>query len=380
MDWQVRRRLAQYHNWIFERRHVSTWVMLALVLSYVALELQADFPQWSKVNWMIVTGLPVGWLFIWSTNNIKSLFEKMADGLNEQELLHFASARNASGERLIVRDAGRRQALHDQAKRQVEEDAAIWGFSFSLAFVPLCLVVLHYASGDETVAMKAFLYLTVVIMAVACGMRIGRMACYGWQGLQYRTMEVDGCSVTLVPRLGHPDGGAGLAPIGRFYSRQVGRMAWLIVFLLVWLVLLGVSDKDSFITQQYPGETSLGLFALLVLILTLQILGFFVPMSAIHRQLGCWKDAAMKRNFAELKQVEQSQQNGQSPDDPGLVLRKIDLRHEREDIAAMGLWPVSMDTLRQFWLGKFASLSIAVLASYNDITVFMFDTLQYVSL
>ncbi len=185
MDWQLRRRLAKFHNWIFDRRHVSTQIMLGLVLFYVALELGfyvvlelwGHSPRLSDVNWMIVTGLPVGWLFIWSTNNIKSLFEQMADGLNEQELLHFASAGDNPGEKVIVRDAGRHQALHEQAKRQVEEDAAIWGFSFSLLFVPLCLVVLRLASDNEAVLIKAYLYLTVIIMAVACGMRIGRMAC-----------------------------------------------------------------------------------------------------------------------------------------------------------------------------------------------------------
>ncbi len=177
-----------------------------------------------------------------------------------------------------------------------------------------------------------------------------------------------------MPRLGHPDGGAGLAPIGRFYNRQVGRMAWLIVFLLVWLVILGLSDDQFFLRQQYPDGTSLGLLALFVLILTLQILGFFVPMSSIHGQLSCWKEAALEINFAELKQIEETQQQGESLDDQGLVLRKIDLRHEREDIAAMGLWPVSMETLRQFWLGKFASVSIAALAGYNDVVDFASST------
>ncbi len=376
MAWQVRRRLADIHGWIFERRRVSTRIMLVLVLVYVALELKANFPHWSQVNWMIVTGLPVGWLFIWSTNDIRSLFEKMADGLNEQELLHFTSAGGNPGERVPVKDSGRHQALHELAKYQVEEDAAIWGFSFSLIFVPLCLLVLHLVTGSEAAPMKAFLYMTVIVMAVACGMRIGRMACYGWQGLRYRTMDIDGCSVTLVPRLGHPDGGAGLAPIGRFYNRQVGKMTWLIGFLLVWLIILALFDDQPFITRQYPEGTSLGLFALLVLILSLQILGFFVPMSSIHRQLSSWKEAAMKRNFAELKRIETTQEQGAAAQDPVLVLRKIDLRHDREDIGSMGLWPVSMETLRQFWLGKLASVSIAALAGYNDLISFASYTVQ----
>ena len=54
-----------------------------------------------------------------------------------------------------------------------------------------------------------------------------------------------------------------------------------------------------------------------------------------------------------------------------LFLRKIDLRQQRADIATMGLWPVSLSTLRKFWVGKAATASIALVASYNDISDFL---------
>lgn len=380
MAWRLRRRLADVHDWIFEKRNVSTAVMLVLVLFYVALELSVHWLQWARVNWMIVTGLPVGLLFIWRTNDIRARFEDMADGLAEQDLLRFTSPGCSPDDEIFVEDAERRATLRQAAKNRIEEEAALWGFFICLLFVPLCVFVLYLVTGDEPIPLRAFLCLVVLLMAFACGLRMGRMACYGWQGRSYKTKAIDGCLVTIVPRLGHPDGGAGLAPIGRFYNHQVGKMAWLIGFLLVWLIVLALFPAQPFVADQYPPRTSQGLLALFVLIFLLQILGFFLPMRSIHQQLGHWKEKAMARNFAELKRIEDSQHEGWEAEDPGLVLRKIDLRHQREDIADMGLWPVSMETLRQFWLGKFASVSIALLAGYNDITDFASDAVQYVQL
>ena len=384
MAWELRRGLAEIHNWIFERRKASTAIMLVMVAAYAALELSAHWLRWAEVNWMIVTGLPVGLLFIWRTNDIRRRFEDMADGLSAQGFLRFATPGSPPEDEDYVEDAGRRAELHEAAKRRVEEDAAVWGFRIALVFVPLCIFVLHVVTRDEPGAMQVLLYVVVIFMAFACGLRIGRMACYGWQGLSYRTMAIDDCRVTIVPSLGHPDGSAGLAPIGRFYNHQVSKMAWLIGFLLVWLVILALFREQAFVRDHYPAGTSQGLFALFLLIFAQQILGFFLPMWSIHQQLGAWKDRAIQRNFEAFSQIEACQQNGgpEGPDaeDTGLVLRKLDLRPQRDDIAAMGLWPVSMDTLRQFWLGKLASVSVALFAGYNDITDFFAKAMEQVSL
>ena len=376
MAFRFRRGLAAVHNWVFERRRVSTALMLLLVVLYAALELQAHWGFWAEVNWMILTGLPVGLLFIWRTNDIRARFEAMADGLSAEGFLRFASPGRNPDDEVFVEDGERRAALQAAAKTRIEEEAALWGFCISLVFVPLCLLVLHLVTRDEPAAMKVLLYLVVVLMACACGLRIGRMACYGWQGLSYKTMAIEDCRVAIVPSLGHPDGGAGLSPIGRFYNHQVGKMAWLIGFLLVWLIILSLFHDRPFVAAQYPPETSEGLLALFGLIFLQQILGFFLPMWSIHRQLGRWKARAMQRNFDAFKHIGTCRHGGGEAGEAGLVLRKIDLRHERDDIAAMGLWPVSMETLRQFWLGKAASVSIALAAGYNDIAGFANDAMK----
>jgi len=364
------RGLTAVHNWIYKRRWASTKIMLALVALYTALELASHWTQWAQVKWMIVTGLPVGLLFIWRTNDIRARFEQMADGLSEDKFIRFASLDHSPDNEALIEDDEEQAALHEKAKARVEEDAAVWGFTVCLIFVPLCFFVLHLVNREAPTEMQALLQVVVLFMAVACGLRMGRMACYGWQGLSYKTMEIEDRRVAILPKLGHPDGGAGLAPIGRFYNLQVGKMAWLIGFLLVWLIILAWFSDRSFVEVHYPAGTSQGLFALLALIFLQQILGFFVPMWSIHRQLRGWKEGAIERNFKELRQVEARQQNGGEVEATGLVLRKIDLRQQREDIAAMGLWPVSMSTLRNFWFGKAATASIALVASYNDITDF----------
>lgn len=374
MAFRLRRVLAAVHDWIFERRTVSTVLMLLPVCLYAALELGVHWGRWAQINWMIVSGLPVGLLFIWRTNDVRARFEEMVDGLSAAGFLRFARPLRGPDRGPLIEDEGRRAALRDAAKARIEEDAALWGFCVSLVFVPLCLLVLYHVSRDEPTAMRAFLYWVVVLMAFACGLRIGRMACYGWQGLSYRTMAIEDCRVTISPSLGHPDGGAGLAPIGRFYNHQAGKMAWLIGFLLVWLIILSAFHDRPFVAAQYPPETSEGLLVLFGLILGQQILGFFLPMWSIHRQLGRWKARAMQRNFDAFKHIETCRNGG--GDAEGLVLLKIDLRHEREDIAAMGLWPASMETLRKFWLGKAASVSIGLAAGYNDLAGLATDAMD----
>ncbi len=364
------RGLTAAHNWIYERRRASTTIMLGLVALYMALELSRNWMQWAEVKWMLVTGLPVGLLFIWRTNDIRARFEEMADRLSREKFIRFADFGDSKDQLALVEDDEEQAALHEKAKARVEADAAVWGFTICLIFVPLCFFVLHQINSDAASEMQILLNLIVLFMGIACGLRMGRMACYGWQGLSYKTMEIENHRVTILPNLGHPDGGAGLAPIGRFYSLQVGKMAWLIGFLLIWLVVLAWFSHLSFVKIHYPAETSQGLFALLALIFLQQILGFFVPMWSIHQQLRSWKEAAIEQNFLDLRKVEARQQSGGEAEATALVLRKIDLRQQREDIAAMGLWPVSMSTLRKFWLGKATTASIALVASFNDITDF----------
>lgn len=364
---RLRRRLAKVHNWLYERRHISTAAMLVLIVIYTASELGTQWPAWDEINWMILTGLPVGLAFLWRTNDIRDRFEEIADDLSEQNLVRFST----SGDQAFVEDRDRQATLHEEAKEKVEGDLAIWGFSICVVFVPLSLYVLHLVSGDEPLPVKILLYAVVVFMAFACGLRIGRMACYGWQGLSYKTMEIQGCLISIVPKLGHPDGSAGLAPIGQFYNHQVGKMTWLTGFLLVWLVILSVFHDEPFVSSQYPPlHTSLGLLALFIFILLQQFLGFILPMWSISRELGAWKTKAMKRNFDELKRIEAAQPEERHAEDPTMVLRKIDLRQQSADIATMGLWPASVETLRKFWFGRAASISIALLAGYNDIVAF----------
>ncbi len=368
---KFRSSLTTVHDWIYQRRGTSTVIMLGLVALYAALELGSNWMQWAQVKWMLVTGLPVGFLFIWRTNDIRARFEEVADRLSKEKFIRFAGLDHSPDNLALIEDDEEQAVLHEKAKARVEEDAAVWGFTVCLIFVPLCFFVLHLINRDAGSEMQVLLQIVVLLMAIACGLRIGRMACYGWQGLSYKTMKIEDRRVAILPKLGHPDGGAGLAPIGRFYNLQVSKMAWLIGFLLVWLLILAWFSDQPFVEDHYPAGTSQGLFALLALIFLQQILGFFLPMWSIHRQLRSWKDQEMERNFDELRELESRQQHGSEAQAMALFLRKIDLRQQRADIATMGLWPVSLSTLRKFWVGKAATASIALVASYNDISDFL---------
>ena len=118
------RGLTAAHNWIYERRRASTTIMLGLVALYMALELSRNWMQWAEVKWMLVTGLPVGLLFIWRTNDIRPRFEEMADRLSKEKFIRFADFGDSKDQLALVEDDEEQAALHEKAKARVRRPTA----------------------------------------------------------------------------------------------------------------------------------------------------------------------------------------------------------------------------------------------------------------
>lgn len=372
MTWHAsRRRLAALHGRIFARRKVFSWIMAGLILVALVQDLWQHWGDLKRIDWMILTGLPVGLAFVVATNDVRRRFDALVDSLSNQDILRFMRHGPGAGLEGLVEDPGRRDRLRRRAKRRIEEEAALWGFAVCLLFVPLCLVVLELlitAKDIEFTARAALLHAVVVPMSLVCGLRLGRMACYGWQGLSYRTFTVGHSSVLIEPMAGHADGSAGLSPIGAFYSYQVGRMTWLVGYLVIWLLLLTYVEDGTFVQGELQTAVSLGLLALFGLIFLMQWLGFFLPMVSIHRELAAWRAEAAERHYTQLSAFRHALAGGAARADPERALQAIVLRHEREDLASLNLWPVSSETLRNFWIGKALTLLAASVPSYTQIS------------
>ena len=372
MTWQaLRRRLAALHGWIFARRKLFSRIMACLILAVLVqdLWLHWDFPK--QIDWMILSGLPVGLAFVMATNDVRRRFDALVDSLSNQDILRFRRHARGAGPEGLVEDSHRRDRLRARAKRRIEEEAAVWGFAVCLLFVPLCLIVLDLliaAKGIEFTVRAALLHVVVVPMSLVCGLRLGRMACYGWQGLSYRTFTVGRNSVLIEPMAGHADGSSGLSPIGAFYSYQVGRMTWLVGYLLTWLLLLTYVERGTFVQVELQAKLSLGLLALFCLIFLMQWLGFFLPMLSIHRELAAWRAEAAERHYAQLSAFRHALAGAAARVDPERALQAIVLRQDRDDLASLNLWPVSSETLRNFWIGKALTLLAAGVPSYTQIS------------
>ncbi|MDH3597395.1 MAG: hypothetical protein OEU09_18740 [Rhodospirillales bacterium] len=371
--WQsVRGVLAAIHGWIFA--HCTEFVCLTagLVSLLIGLEFWAHWGDWLRIDWMVVSGLPVGLAFIWATNNVRGRFDDMIDKLSEQKVLRFSEGLDEQGQPKLVEDEARRLPLRRAAEKRIEEDAALWGGGIAFLFVPLCFYVAHQLAADLAEPRRWLFLLVIAAMSLVCALRLGRMVCYGWQGLRYRIRKVVDRQISIRPEIGHPDGHSGLEPIGAFYDYQAGKMMWLIVYLLVWLLVCALWPNPPFIPG--GGEGAARVFYLLLtlfaFLFVLQVLGFVVPMWSFRKELDLFRQEQMtvyQASYKQLAEIREELENVGRAERPELPMHALYLRHYCEDVLSMSRWPVAGRTLINFWLGKVATGSVALLAVYSDL-------------
>jgi hypothetical protein len=320
----------------------------------------------------MATGFPVGLLFLYATLGVQHRFENMIEILSKRGVLRFMELRD--GKDQPVEEETRRRELREAAKTQIEENASVWGVIVSLIVGLLCLYVTVglLKFNFDLLGRSLLICAAVTLLSLGCGLRLGRMACYGWQGLRYKDLKVRGLRLAVRPQLGHPDGSSGLAPVGRFYRFQIGTMFWLIVYLLGWVVALEVFDNLPFVPNGKAVNINIQavLFTLFMVIFTLQVFGFLLPMWSIHIELGRFqrvqKDQAEFR-YHELAEVRE--RLGRKPDsvETDRALQAILLRNHYEDLRTMRRWPAAFGTMFNFWLGRLFGGGIAMAAFFGDL-------------
>jgi hypothetical protein len=185
-----------------------------------------------------------------------------------------------------------------------------------------------------------------VIIAAGVGIRIGDMVAWGTLG---RSMEETKTPLGIAP--GHPDGAAGLAPLGDFYLYQ----AWVATlpagYLAGWLVLIPLWGSA------YAGWR--GPYAgLLAVAITVEVLVFVLPMRVVHRVMAARKATILDRFDREHTLTMRSLQDGLAEEDSKAredhKQRLADLRELYGVYTAIPTWPVSASIRRRFGLANLA--------------------------
>jgi hypothetical protein len=131
------------------------------------------------------------------------------------------------------------------------------------------------AAGTSIGPAASSLALLIVAGAVA-GSWLGRMTGYGrLLGRDLRRKEL---RLRLIP--GHPDGAAGLKPVGDFYLYQSLTASLPAVFLGAWVLLISLGGASQLLAGYRPYLTQYLL--LLPLAMLFEILVFVQPMSSVH--------------------------------------------------------------------------------------------------
>jgi hypothetical protein len=196
----------------------------------------------------------------------------------------------------------------------------------------------------------------------AAGYLVGRQAAslayYGYWGLSLTGRA------TVVPQQGHPDGAAGLRPLGTYYFSQAFLLAIPAGFLLAWTLLIPFWDGGRYLDWRpwYQG--------LLALALALEALAFFAPLFGVHQRMQRYKHDLLGGLAGDYAlQIEQlrRQLEGDLPavERTNLRARLDELISAYRDIEQMPTWPIDR-TIRTRFTVNYAVMSLPLVGQWLD--------------
>lgn len=279
----------------------------------------------SKWDLLLLSGLVLLTVGIWLSMHVPGKMNDTLTRLSNRGVL------DTTGEKL------------KQFRITLESRTIVWGCAAGLIVGIAILVAFLGAFGrDEFSWARISLTALEVFGGYIAGWYLGRMASYGRLGL---LLKKGGIPVRLTP--GHPDGVAGLKPIGNFYFFQAMVASIPAIYLGFWLIVMPFYPVESGYDRWK--EPYLGL---LPLALAFEILAFLVPIWFFHWEMQKQKSAlqpeadSLGRNMMQLETELSELRNTQKYD-----LLKDHLSHMTKryfDIENMPTWPVDIKTRRRF--------------------------------
>jgi hypothetical protein len=185
----------------------------------------------------------------------------------------------------------------------------------------------------------------VMAAGVAAGQWLGRMIGFGRIG---QAMARRGLALRVIPA--HPDGAAGLKPIGNFYLYQSLIATIPAAFLGGWVLVVSFAGRSPAIGHYHPFAYQYAW--LLVLAIAVTVLVFAIPLVTVHSIMSRQKEAVLLPEADRLltqAQAIQSRLLAANPDEQKSLDQQLAMLTRRyQELEATPTWPVDTSIRRQF--------------------------------
>ena len=222
-------------------------------------------------------------------------------------------------------------ALHRLHRRYARMGAALGVLMMAIIWI--------WARGTSVVASPLF-WLELGAAALA-GFVVGGFVAYGRLGWILNEL---GLHPKVTPS--HPDGAAGLRPVGALYLRQALIVSLIGVFAGVWWLLIPFVGYASWRTPY---------LAIVLICLALEVVALFVPLTAFHRHMVAERSRLLVEVDQAVGLLTESPENGWLTDDPAAAER--DRTWSRwQAVDTMPTWPIDARIRRRFTVSNLAML------------------------
>ena len=211
-----------------------------------------------------------------------------------------------------------------------------------------------WASGDR--AFGNVLFWLELVAAAGAGYVVGGFVGYGRLG-----HILTGMGLCPVATPGHPDGAAGLRPVGALYLREALIVSLIGVFAGVWWLLFPVVGHYRNWSAPYLG--------IVLTCVVVEFAALFLPLLSFHRQMQDQRSRLLPQADDAARRLEQIDRQESISADPTEVAR---LREERERVLArweaidtMPTWPIDARIRKRFAWSNAAMLIPVLLQILN---------------
>ncbi len=211
-----------------------------------------------------------------------------------------------------------------------------------------------WAGGDRI--WSNLLFWLELVAAAGAGYVVGGFVAYGRLGHVLDTLEL-----RPVASPGHPDGAAGLRPVGALYLRQALIVALIGVFTGVWWLLFPTIGGYDHWRDPYLG--------IVLVCVVLEAMALFLPLRSFHRQMERERTRLLDEADEAARRVEQLDVKQWSTTDAEEAAR-LGAERERalarwQAIDSMPTWPVDLQIRKRFAWSNLAMLVPVALQIIN---------------
>ena len=168
-------------------------------------------------------------------------------------------------------------------------------------------------------------------------------------GLLARTLRSHRITLAVTPA--HPDGAAGLKPLGDYYLYQALLLAFGAAYLAAWslLILLDITERYDYWLEPY--------LALLALVICLELATFALPLWSVHRLMAAQRRSRLARADKDLGSrvagIHERLEGTLAPDERKQLTEQLEhLAASFREAESMPTWPLDQSLRRRLTLSN----------------------------